>query len=281
LSMVGDNNSQIPWHTLFTGMIFIQIFYWSTNQNITQKALAAPNVKEAQKGIIAAAIVRVLIVPPIVVIPGVVAYKLFGGVGDKAYGMLVDQVLPSWTSGLFAAMIAAAVLTTYSAVMNATITLWSVDFHRKFINENVDVVGLNRKVGIGAMIISIALVPLYANAESIIDLLQQLNGLLSMPILSAFAAALLFRNMDARAAVAGVGYGVGIYAFHTFFLYTEQEMWGGTTYYRYLGLDWLHYIDVMVFVLFSSIAVALITNRIVFGKSAQFIGFRRAKTAEA
>ena len=166
----------------------------------------------------AAAIIRVLIVPPIVVVPGVVAYKLFGGVGDRAYGMLVDQVLPSWTSGLFAAMIAAAVLTTYSAVMNATITLWSVDFHRKFINKDVDVVKLNRKVGIIAMIVSIALVPIYANAKSIIDLLQQLNGLLSMPILSAFAAALLFRNMDARAAVAGLLYGVSIYAFHTFFL---------------------------------------------------------------
>ena len=279
--MVGDNDSQIPFHTLFTGMIFIQIFYWSTNQNITQKALAAPNVKEAQKGIIAAAIVRVLIVPPIVVVPGVVAYKLFGGVGDEAYGLLVDQVLPGWTSGLFAAMIAAAVLTTYSAVMNATITLWSVDFHRKFINPQVDVINLNRKVGIGAMLVSIALVPLYANAESIIDLLQQLNGLLSMPILSAFAAALLFKNMDARAAVAGLIYGVANYAFHTFFLYTDQEMWGGTTYYRYLGLDWLHYIDVMVFVLFSSIAVALATNRFVFGNRASFVWSKGAEEAAA
>ena len=269
LSMVGDNDSQIPFHTLFTGMLFIQIFYWSTNQNITQKALAAPNVKEAQKGIIAAAVIRVLIVPPIVVVPGVVAFKLFGGVGDEAYGMLVGEVLPSWTSGLFAAMIAAAVLTTYSAVMNATITLWSVDFHRKFINPEVNVVSLNRKVGIGAMIISIALVPIYANAESIIDLLQQLNGLLSMPILSAFAAALLFRNMDARAAVSGLIYGVAIYALHTFYLYTEQEIWGGTTFYRYLGLDWLHYIDVMVFVLFSSIIVSLLVNRIAFGQIAR------------
>lgn len=269
LSMVGDNDSQIPFHTLFTGMLFIQIFYWSTNQNITQKALAAPNVKEAQKGIIAAAIIRVLIVPPIVVVPGVVAFKLFGGVGDEAYGMLVGEVLPSWTSGLFAAMIAAAVLTTYSAVMNATITLWSVDFHRKFINPEVNVVSLNRKVGTGAMIISIALVPIYANAESIIDLLQQLNGLLSMPILSAFAAALLFRNMDARAAVSGLIYGVAIYALHTFYLYTEQEIWGGTTFYRYLGLDWLHYIDVMVCVLFSSIIVSLLVNRIAFGQIAR------------
>lgn len=282
VTMIGGNDSQIPFHTLFTGMIFIQIFYWSTNQNITQKALAAPSVKEAQKGIIAAAFVRILIVPPIVVIPGVVAYKLYGLVpDDKAYGLLVGNIMPSWTSGLFAAMIAAAVLTTYSAVMNATITLWSVDFHRKFIDKNVNVIRLNQTVGIAAMIISIILVPLYASAESIIDLIQQLNGLLSMPILSAFAAALLFRNMDARAAVCGLIYGVLVYAFHTFYLYTDQAIWGDTTYYRYLGLEWLHYIDVMVFILFSSIAVSLATNRFVFGNRAVFIFSAEGKALRA
>nr|WP_137676545.1 sodium/solute symporter [Parerythrobacter lutipelagi] len=270
LTMIGSLDSPIPLHTLFTGMLFIQIFYWSTNQNITQKALAAPNVKEAQKGVIAAAIIRVLIVPPIVVIPGIVAFKLFGDVDDRAYAMVVGEVLPDWTSGMFAAMIAAAVLTTYSAVMNATITLWSVDFHRRFINPQVDVKILNRVVGILAMLVSIALVPLYAGAESIINLLQELNGLLSMPILSAFIAALLFRNMDARAAVAGLAWGFGTYALHTFYLYVPDNF-GGETWYATIGLPWVHYIDVMVFVLFSSVLVALLTNLVVFGNRAQLV----------
>ena len=268
LTMVGASDSPIPFHTLFTGMLFIQIFYWSTNQNITQKALAAPTVKEAQKGVIAAAIIRVLIVPPIVVIPGIVAFKLFGDVDDRAYAMVVGEVLPSWTSGMFAAMIAAAVLTTYAAVMNATITLWTVDFHRRFLNPDVDVKRLNRTVGIIAMVASVILVPLYANAESIINLLQELNGLLSMPILSAFIAALLFRNMDARAAVAGLVWGVASYAFHTFYLYVPDNF-GGVSWYATIGLPWVHYIDVMVFVLFSSVAVALLTNLLVFGNRAQ------------
>lgn len=64
LTMIGGSDSPIPWHTLFTGMIFIQIFYWSTNQNITQKAMAAPTVREAQKGVIVAAVIRILIIPP-------------------------------------------------------------------------------------------------------------------------------------------------------------------------------------------------------------------------
>lgn len=280
ISMIGSLDSPIPFHTLFTGMLFIQIFYWSTNQNITQKALAAPNVKEAQKGIVAAAIIRVLIVPPIVVIPGIVAFKMFGDVDDRAYGMIVGEVLPNWTSGMFAAMIAAAVLTTYSAVMNATITLWSVDFHRRFINPDVNVKNLNRIVGIVAMIASVLLVPIYAGAESIINLLQELNGLLSMPILSAFIAALLFRNMDARAAVVGLLWGVSIYALHTFYLYVPANF-GEMTWYATIGLPWVHYIDVMVFVLFSSVLVALLTNLVVFGNRATFaFGNRDPEPAE-
>ena len=132
LSMVGAEDSPIPFHTLFTGMAFIQIFYWSTNQNITQKAMAAPTVKEARKGVFAAAAIRILVVPPIVVIPGVVAYKLFGDIGDAAYGRLVAEVLPGWLSGAFAAMVAAAVITTFSAVLNSTVALLLRRFSRAF-----------------------------------------------------------------------------------------------------------------------------------------------------
>ncbi|MGL4313156.1 MAG: sodium:solute symporter family transporter, partial [Sphingomonas sp.] len=107
LSMVGAAGSPIPFHTLFTGMLFIQIFYWSTNQIITQQAMTAPTVREAQKGVLAAAAIRILIIPAIVVIPGVVAYKLFGDVNDAAYGRVVAEVLPTWLSGAFAALMAA------------------------------------------------------------------------------------------------------------------------------------------------------------------------------
>jgi len=277
LSMIGSNSSPIPFHTLFTGMIFIQIFYWSTNQNITQKALAAPTVKEAQKGVMAAAIVRILIVPSIVVIPGVVAFKLFGDVDDKAYGMLVSQVLPPWMSGLFAAMIAAAVLTTYSAILNATITLYTVDLHRKFINKAANAKFLNWAVGIATTVLAIILVPVYASAESIINLIQELNGLLSMPILSAFIAALLFRNMDARAAIAGLAWGVALYAYHTFVLYVPNKLYANQTAYEAWGIPWLHYIDVMVIVLVTSVLVALTANRLVFGNKAIFIFSEKGK----
>ena len=277
-TMIGANNSPIPFHTLFTGMIFIQIFYWSTNQNITQKAMAAPNVKEAQKGVFAAAAVRVLIIPAIVVIPGVVAFKLFGDVNDAAYGQLVAQVLPSWMSGAFAAMMAAAVIAHTSAILNSSVALYTMDFHNKFIRPVEKPWMISAIASVVLTITTILMIPVFDNPEgSIINLLQELNGLISMPILSAFVAGLLFRNVDARAAIAGLIWGTGFYAFHNFILYKPNAAFDGQTYYQHWGMPGLHYIDVMVFVLVSSVAVALIVNRLVFKNREVFIWSAQGK----
>ena len=263
LSMIGSISSPIPIHTLFTGMVFIQIFYWSTNQNITQKAMTAPTVREAQKGVMAAALVRILIIPVIVVVPGVVAYKLFGSVGDAAYGRLVGQVLPGWMSGAFAAMMAAAVIAHTSAVLNSTVALYSIDFHDQFVAPVKDHWKLAATVSVILTFTSIALVPMFQNAKSIINLLQQLNGLLSMPILSAFVVGLLFRGVSASAAIFGVLWGVAFYGIFTFVI---QPM----------GVlpVWLHYIDVMVITLFTSIVAALGVNRFALGNRAEFNGWK-------
>lgn len=257
ITMVGGPESPIPWPTLLTGMIFIQIFYWSTNQNLTQKAMAAPTIREAQKGVMAAAIIRILIVPPIVVIPGVVAYKLFGPVGDKAYGMLVAEILPPWLSGAFAAMVAAAVITTFSAVLNSSVALYAVDFHEQFVGEVKDHWKLAAGASVLLTVAAILLVPMYQNATSIINLLQQLNGLLSMPILSAFIAGLMFRGVGAPAAIAGVVWGVALYGLFTFHLAPA-------------GIVTMHYIHFMVVTLVTSVMAALAYNRFVLGRRAEF-----------
>ena len=249
LTFIGDANSPIPFHTLFTGMVFIQIYYWSTNQNITQKAMIAPNVREAQKGVLAAAVVRILIIPVIVTLPGVVAYKLLGPVGDKAYGLLVARILPAWLAGAFAAMIAAAVIAHTAAILNATVALYAVDFHPRIVGEVRDQWRLSGVATLVVTTIALVLVPVYAGANSIINLLQQLNGLSSMPILSAFIVGLVFRGVSGRAAMVGVIWGVLLYALFQFVLTP-------------LGWVTLHYIDFMVVVLASSVAAALIANRI-------------------
>lgn len=251
LTMVGDNSSPIPWHTLLTGMIFIQTFYWSTNQTITQRAMAAPNIKEAQKGVLVAAGIRLLIVPVIVVVPGIVSYKLFGDVGDAAYGMVVGAVLPAWLAGAFAAAIAAAIFTSFNSILNASAALYVCDLHQAYIGEVKQVPRLSATISIAMSLLAIALVPFFASQESLINTVQQLYGLLSMPILSAFITGLLFRNVKAGAAMIGVVAGVAFYAFWSF--YWEP----------------MHYIHGMFATLLLSVATALIVNRLVFGQRVQ------------
>jgi SSS family solute:Na+ symporter len=263
LTMIGALDSPIPFHTLFTGMLFIQIYYWSTNQPITQKAMAAPTVREAQKGVLAAAAIRILIIPAIVVIPGVVAYKLFGDVGDAAYGRVVSEVLPAWMSGAFAAMIAAAVIAHTAAVLNAAVGLYAVDFHARFIRPVPDHWRLSAIVSALFTLSSIMLIPVFENAESIINLLQQLNGLSSMPILSAFIVGLLFQGVRAEAAVVGVLWGLFLYALFTFVLEPRE-------------LIALHYIDFMLITLVTSVLMALAANHFAFGGRARFTRWHQA-----
>ncbi len=257
LTLIGDSASEIPWHTLLTGMIFIQIFYWSTNQTITQRAMASPSVKEAQKGVLTAAVIRFLIIPPIIVLPGVVSYKLYGDVNDAAYGMIVAEVLPLWLSGVFAAGIAAAVLTTFNSILNASSAIYICDMHEKYFTKNSDketnISRLNLMVTVVFVVIALALVPIYQTQESIINIVQRLYGLLSMPILSCFIVGLMFRNVDYRAAILAVIFGVALYAMLLFVWFPE-----------------IHYIHKMFVTLITSVPFALIVNRFVFGNKAEF-----------
>ncbi len=253
LTLIGDNASAIPWHTLLTGMLFIQIFYWSTNQTITQRAMASPTVQEGQKGVYAAAVIRLLIVPAIIVIPGIVSYKLYGRIeNDGAYGRIVGDVLPVWLSGAFAAAIAAAVLTSVNSILNASTALYVCDIHEKYSTSKPNVKKLNVIITISIVLIALALVPFYAKSSSIIETIQQLYGLLSMPILSAFLVCLLFNDVDSRAAIIAVIFGVVFYG--ALFFYAP-----------------IHYIHSMFVTLISCVLLSLTVSRFVFGTSPSLV----------
>ena len=256
LTLIGDNDSPIPWHTLLTGMIFIQMFYWGTNQVITQRAMAAPSLKEAQKGVFAAVIIRIIIVPAIIVIPGIVSFKLYGDIGDTAYGQIVGDLLPGWLSGVFAAAMAAAVLSTYNSNLNSATALYVCDIHEPYINKDINVPKLSAWITVALTIISLALVPVYQQAESIINLLQQLWGLFSMPILSIFIVGLLFKGVHANAGIAAVFFGVLLYGSLSFEFSPFHAPFG------------LHYIHLMFITLISCVSFALMVNRFIFKNKA-------------
>jgi SSS family solute:Na+ symporter len=149
------------------------------------------------------------------------------------------------------------VITTFSAVLNSSVALYAVDFHEQFVGEVKDHWKLAAGVSVLFTVVAVLLVPMYQSATSIINLLQQLNGLLSMPILSAFIAGLLFRGVKAPAAIAGVVWGVALYGLFTFHLAPA-------------GIVTMHYIHFMVVTLVTSVAAALAFNRLALGGRATF-----------
>jgi SSS family solute:Na+ symporter len=271
LTLIGGPGSRIPWTTLLTGMIFSQLFYWSTNQTITQRALAAPSIREAQKGVYGAMVLRLLLIPPIVVVPGLCAYKLYGALpNDTAYGHLVGQILPPWLLGAFAAAMFGAVMTSYNATLNSSAALYVCDIHQQFINPDGHIRRLSVWLQAGFALCSIALVPLYTGAESIIQLIQQLIGLFSMPILSAFITGLLFRNVEGRAVIATILFGSAFYALLGFAWPALHQHVPG------VPAPW-HFLHSMALTVVVCIAFALALNRLVFGRRAAFeLGTREA-----
>jgi SSS family solute:Na+ symporter len=248
-TLIGSNDSDIPWHTLLTGMVFIHIFYWGTNMVIAQRALAAGSVREAQKGIYAAAAFK-MVIPFIVVFPGVIAFKLYGEVGDVAYGQLVGDVLPPWLSGAFAAVIAGAVLSSFNSCLNSASALYTCDIHLARINPKADPRRIGQTVAVVFSVVSLLMVPLFQNAKSIIDMLQRLNGLYSMPVLAAFLAAIfLSGRVRAGAVKLGILFGVVLYAVFTF-------VWSP-----------LHYIHLMAITLAATLAVMLLASRLPGGRA--------------
>ncbi|MFW6353027.1 MAG: sodium:solute symporter family transporter [Verrucomicrobiota bacterium] len=247
----GGTGSTLPWHAILTGMVFVQLYYWSTNQTITQRALAAPNLREAQKGCYAAAVLRGTIVPLIVIVPGLCAYQLFGDLGDATYGTIVSAVLPKTLSGAFAAAILAATMTSFNSTLNASAALYVCDLHQRYLNPAVKIRPLSVGVSVLFAVLGVVLVPAYMGAESIIQLIQQLIGLFSMPILAAFITGLLFRGVDARAVIASLVFGALLYACFTFF-------WSP-----------LHFLHLMAITLVSCVLFALAVNAGVLGGRAQ------------
>jgi solute:Na+ symporter, SSS family len=242
-TLIGDSDSDIPWHTLLTGMLFIHIFYWGTNMVIAQRALGARSLREAQKGIYAAAGFK-MIIPFIVVFPGVIAYKLYGDVGDVAYGRLVGDVLPPWLSGAFAAVIAGAVLSSFNSCLNSAAALYTCDIHLAKVNSKADVKRIGQRVTVVFTLVGLAMVPLFQHSRSIVATLQELNGLYSMPVLAAFLAAVFFHRVRSAAVKAGLVFGVLLYAFFTF-------VWSP-----------LHFIHMMAITLASTLLVMFLFDRL-------------------
>ena len=211
----------VPWPTLFTGMMFIQVFYWSTNQVIVQRAMAAKSLAEGQKGVLFASAMK-LVGPLMLCLPGIIALHMTDLTIDKqdqVYGAIVRHVLPDWSLGLFAAVLMGAILSSFNSALNSASTLFSLQFYNGYINRNAtgeQIVKIGKYFSIGLAVTSIFIAPLLAQMQSIFEYLQKVNGLYSVPIIGIFLLGITTKHVPAIAAKMGMIVGMGFYTFFTF-----------------------------------------------------------------
>ena len=235
-NVIGSSDSVMPFETLFTGLVINQLYFWSMNQTIIQRALGAKNLEEAQKGLLYTGVLKIL-VPIIIILPGVIGYYYFGDSlynnQDMIYPELIKKVLPVGLVGLFAAVVMGAVLSTFNSVLNSAATIFSIDVYNQLIDKNssdVKLVKIGKLTTTVLAIFSILLAPLVADApDGLYQLLQQLNGIFFIPIASIVLAGFFLKKVSATGAKAALIVGLTFYITTTFIVKTEIHfihIWG-------------------------------------------------------
>ncbi|MDB4175778.1 solute:sodium symporter family transporter [Flavobacteriaceae bacterium] len=275
---MGGPTDPVPFYTIFTGMMLVQLFYWGTNQQIIQRALGAKDLKEGQKGLLLASFIKIL-GPLIVVLPGIIAYHLFQGnleSADSAYPMLVKKVLPGAWVGFFGAVLFGAILSSFNSVLNSSVTLFGIDLYKEHINKDADektIVKYGKTFGIILAIASMFIAPLIANAGGLFDYLQEINGIYSIPILTIIVVGYLTKRVPAMAAKIGLVSGCLLYIISQFFMKDyfvnkalETAKVSGVTDQAALTLvevqAYPHFLDVMAILFVLNIVIMLIIGKI-------------------
>ncbi|MDO5972053.1 sodium/sugar symporter [Flavivirga aquimarina] len=224
LEETNENYVNLPgiW-VLIGGLWVANLYYWGFNQYIIQRTLAAKSLKESQKGILLAAFLK-LIIPVVVVVPGIAAYVMvndpsimanLGEAGmlnvpttdqaDKAYPWLL-QFLPVGLKGVAFAALAAAIVSSLASMLNSTSTIFTMDIYKQYINKDANdktTVNVGRISAAVALLIAVIVAPLLGGIDQAFQFIQEYTGIVSPGILAVFILGLFWKKTTNNAAIWG------------------------------------------------------------------------------
>ena len=208
---------------LIGGMWVANTYYWGFNQYIIQRTLAAKSLEESQKGILFAAGIK-MILPLIVVIPGIAAYVIVNdpallstlgeagtnnmptsGTADKAYPWLM-QFLPTGLKGIAVAALAAAIVSSLASMLNSTATIFTMDIYKQMINTEASekqTVNVGRISALIALVVATIMAPLLGGIDQAFQFIQEYTGVVSPGILAVFLLGLFWKKASNKGAIYG------------------------------------------------------------------------------
>ena len=226
-------NDNYPWLGMLFAAPIIGLWYWTTDQYIVQRVLGAPNQMEARRGTIAAAFLKLLPVF-IFIIPGMIAFaiaqqgispeiakELIGPDGEvirinaqKAFPLLVTQILPVGIRGIVVAGLLAALMSSLAGVFNASATLFTMDFYLRIKPDVTQekLVWIGRIATVVMVIIGLIWIPVIQGGRGLYDYLQGVQAYLAPPIFVVFFFGVFFRRLNAKGSLYAMisGFALGI-----------------------------------------------------------------------
>ncbi len=226
-------NGNYPW----VGMLFCApiagLWYWCTDQYIVQRTLGAPNAREARRGTIFAAMLKLLPVF-IFIIPGMICFALAksGKVAEfahllgegqvpvteqcqAAFPLMVKHVLPVGVRGIVVAGLLSALMSSLAGVFNASSTLLTMDLYQKFRPNapQKQLVWVGRLATAVMVVIGLAWIPVIQGAHGLYDYLQGISSYLAPPIFVVFFFGIFFKRLNAKGCIAtmGIGFLLGLF----------------------------------------------------------------------
>ncbi|MEO6730380.1 MAG: solute:sodium symporter family transporter [Ferruginibacter sp.] len=253
LNAIGSSTDSIPFSTIFTGMLLMNLYYWGTEQYIVQQALSSRSLAESQKGI-AAACVGKIISPLLLNIPGLIAVHLYTDMKNTAevFPKMASDVSPPLLTGYIAAIIFGAALTTFNAGLNSSSTLFVLNLYKplkakqqKQISE-AELIRVGKLFEIGACLLAMFVAPFIIFAkDGLYTYLQMVGGFFSVPIFTILFIGFITKRVPAIAAKIGL----------VFFILA----YGATQLVFDTGLHFLH---VLAVIFLATLAVMLLIGKI-------------------
>jgi len=208
---VGGPDTNVPFGAIFSGIFLLNLFYWTTNQQIIQRTFGASSLAEGQKGVLLTGALK-LLGPVYLVLPGMIAWTMYNQgeisfIGEvkanEAYGLLVNRVLPNYLRGFFAAALIGAILSSFNSALNSACTLFSLGLYKSVFHPGAserEVVRSGQVFGWIVAVAAMSIAPLLDRTESIFGYLQKMNGMYFIPIFAVVFVGMTTRRVPPRAA---------------------------------------------------------------------------------
>lgn len=218
--------AELPWHTVFSSMWIVMLYYCGLNQFIVQRNLAAKTLRDGQLGMIFAGALW-LLVPFAIVIPGIMASNLFaeelGAKSDAAYPTLIKNLVGPGLRGFIFAAITGAIVSTLGSLLNSSSTIASIDIYKRLIAPAATertMVRLGRVLTVVFVVIGCIAAPLLT--DGVFGFIQQFQGFIWPGVVGAFLGAFLLPRAPAAAGVTALV--LGPFAYAAFQVATKQGL---------------------------------------------------------